>query len=145
MNTPSLMSDPIRSDRSIALVHPEAQLAPIHERDIAAVAVAALTGTAKAPPDGLLTGGELLSQRRQVGLIGEAAGVDIRVDALSEDEARGRFATWADSTEEIDAVIEFLDVATREPGPVTTTARDVLGRDPLPFTSWAREHAAEFR
>ena len=138
-------ADSIRTDRSIALVHPEAQLAPIHERDIAAVAVAALTGTAKAPPDGLLTGGELLSQRRQVALIGEAAGVDIRVDALTEDEARARFATWADSTEEIDAVIEFLDVATREPGPVTTTARDVLGRDPLPFTSWAREHAAEFR
>lgn len=138
-------ADTVRANRTIALVHPEAQLAPIHERDIAAVAVAALTGSATAPADGLLTGGELLSQRRQVALIGEAASVDIQVDELTEDEARARFATWADSTEEIDAVIEFLAVATREPGPLTTTARDVLGRDPLPFTAWAREHATEFR
>lgn len=138
-------ADSIRDDGSIALVHPDAQLAPIHERDIAAVAVAALMETAKVPADGLLTGGELLSQRRQVALIAEAAGLDIRVDALTEDEARTRFAAWADSTDEIDAVIEFLAVATRDPGPMTTTASDVLGRDPLPFAAWAREHAATFR
>ena len=138
-------ADSIRDDHGIALVYPEAQLAPIHEQDVAAVAVAALTGTAEAPADALLTGGELLTQRRQVELIGEAAGLDIRVDALTADEARTRFAAWADSPEEIEAVIEFLEVATREPGPMTTTARDVLGRDPLPFTTWAREHAAAFR
>lgn len=138
-------SDSIRAEGRIAIAHPEAELAPIHERDIAAVAVAALTGTAEAPADGLLTGGELLSQRRQVALIGEATGLDIRVDALTEDEARTRFAEWADSPEQVDAVLEFLTVATPEPGPVTTTARDVLGRDPRPFSDWAREHATAFR
>lgn len=138
-------SESVRDDHSVALVHPEARLAPIHERDVAAVAVAALTGTAAAPADGLLTGGELLTQRRQVALIAEAAGRDIRVDALTADEARVRFAAWAGSPEEIDAVIEFFEVATREPGPMATTVRDVLGRDPLPFAAWAREHAAAFR
>lgn len=42
-----------------------------------------------------------------------------------------------------DAVIEFLDVATRQPGP--TTASDVPGRDPLAFTAWAHGHPAAFR
>jgi uncharacterized protein YbjT (DUF2867 family) len=138
-------ADSIRDDRRIALAHPDAVLAPVHERDIAAVAVAALTGTARGHTDGLLTGGELLSQREQVAIIGRAAGVDIRVDELTEAEAHVRFATWADSPEEIDAVLEFLARATREPGPATTTARDVLGREPLPFTEWAREHAGSFR
>jgi hypothetical protein len=87
----------------------------------------------------------LLSQREQVAAVGEAAGVDIRVDELTEAQARVRFATWADSPEEIDAVLEFLAVAIREPGPATTTARDVLGREPLSFTEWAREHAVSFR
>ena len=138
-------ADAIRTSRSVELVHPEAMLAPIHERDIAAVAVAALTETAAAAPDGLLTGGELLSQRRQVEVIGEAVGVSIRVDVLTEDEARTRFARWAASPEEVDAVLEFLADAGAGGSPATTTARDVLGRDPIPFAEWAREHASEFR
>lgn len=41
-----------------------------------------------------------------------------------------------------DAVVDIL--ATTEGGAITATARQVLGRDPLPFTQWAREHAADF-
>lgn len=66
----------LRADNLVRLVCADALAAPIHERDIAAVAVAALRGA-----DGTsatLTGPELMTQRRQVELIAQAAGRPIR-------------------------------------------------------------------
>ena len=46
------------------------------------------------------------------------------------------------------AGVEVVQADLREPATLTamtTTARDVIGRDPIPFAAWAAEHAAEFR
>jgi uncharacterized protein YbjT (DUF2867 family) len=135
----------IRENRAVDLVHPESVTAPIHERDIAAVAVAALTRTAHADPSALLTGPEPVSRRRQVELIGQAIQASITVREITEDEARAQFGR-AEHAETVEAILAFLRVGL-EPGgsPTTTTAREVLGRDPLPFAAWAGEHAGLFR
>ncbi len=133
----------IRAEGVVKLVHPDAVMAPIHERDIAAVAVAALTGMAGPQASALLTGGELLSQQRQVELIGEAIGTDIRIDELSEERARAEFGRFEESPI-VDAIIELIAAATQGGSPATTTAQDVLGRPPVPFAQWARDHVAEF-
>jgi uncharacterized protein YbjT (DUF2867 family) len=127
----------------VRLVHPEAETAPIHERDIAAVAVAALTGSALGGPGVLLTGGELLTQRRQVELIGGVTGRPVRVEELSERQARVEFGAHGDP-EVVDAILEFIADAARGGSPATTGVRDVLGREPVGFAEWAVEHAAEF-
>lgn len=129
----------IRARHAVDLVHPESVTAPVHERDIAAVAVAALLGTARSDPSALLTGPDLLTQREQTRLIGDALGRRVEVREIDESEARARFG------DDADAVLAFLRRAVVEPGPVTTTAHDVLGRDPHDFATWVADHLAEFR
>jgi uncharacterized protein YbjT (DUF2867 family) len=134
----------IRAEEVVSLVRPESATAPIHERDIAAVAVAALIGTAAEKVSAMLTGAELLSQLRQVELIGEAIGRTIRVEELSVEEARAEFARFA-SPEIVDAILAFIVGAADGGSPVTTTAQEVLGRAPASFAQWAADHAADFR
>ncbi len=57
----------------------EAPTAPIHERDIAAVAVRTLLEAGHAGRDYVLTGPESLTQREQVSIIGEVIGRPLRV------------------------------------------------------------------
>jgi len=136
-------AETIRADGTVELVHPESRAAPIHERDIAAVAVAALTGAGGRAVSDLLTGPELLTQRQQVDLVSAAIGRPLRMVELTPDEARHRFGTDADAAT-VEAVLAFVAAGTVDGrSPATSTARDVLGRDPLPFAEWAREHAAD--
>ncbi|HEV7963289.1 MAG TPA: NAD(P)H-binding protein [Actinoplanes sp.] len=137
-------ADSIRAEGVVRLVHPDAVLAPIHERDIAAVAVAALLGEAGDDVGAMLTGPELLSQRRQVELVGAAIDRDIQIEELSESEAREHFGQF-EKPEIVDAILEFITAAASGGSPATDTAQRVLGRPATPFAQWAREHASDFR
>ncbi|MEU1092650.1 NAD(P)H-binding protein, partial [Streptomyces sp. NPDC005877] len=110
-------SSSIHTEGVVRLLHPDAVTAPIHERDVAATAVAALTGVPATGLSDLLTGGELLSQRRQVELIGEAAGRRIRVEELSEARARREFARFG--SPEAASIVQFLTAAARGGSPAT--------------------------
>jgi uncharacterized protein YbjT (DUF2867 family) len=127
----------IRQERTVHLVHPDATTAPIHERDVAAVAVAAITG--KKQVSNILTGNELLSQRQQIELIG----TDIRIIELSEAQARKHFAHFEDP-QIVDAMLEFIRAARNGGSPTTNTVKQILGRHPLPFKHWVNDHAPEF-
>jgi uncharacterized protein YbjT (DUF2867 family) len=127
----------IRDEGVVRLVHPEAKTAPIHERDVAAVAVAALLGHDAA--DGMLTGPRLLSQREQVGLIAAAAGVPVRIEELPETEARRQFGQF-EKPEVVDAILFFIADAARGGSPATDTVERVLGRPGIGFERWAAEH-----
>ncbi|MDT7799925.1 MAG: hypothetical protein QOI78_3358 [Actinomycetota bacterium] len=129
--------DSIRDEGTVRLVHPEAKTAPIHERDVAAVAVAALLG--RDDVDGMLTGPRLLSQREQVELIGAAAGRPVRIEELAETEARGQFAQF-EKPEVVDAILAFIADAARGGSPATGTVERVLGRPGIEFEQWADEH-----
>ncbi|WP_406345929.1 NAD(P)H-binding protein [Streptomyces sp. NBC_00648] len=133
----------IRAEGVVRMLHPEAAMAPIHERDVAAAAVTALTGRPQDGVSDLLTGGELMSQRRQVELIGEAAGRSIRIEELTEARARQEFERFG-SPAAAASVVQFIVAATRGGSPATGTARRILGRPPLPFARWAADHAATF-
>jgi uncharacterized protein YbjT (DUF2867 family) len=132
----------IRSDNMIRLVHPEAVTAPVHERDVAAVAVAALRGAAHPDLGGMLTGPELLTQREQVDRIAAARHRDIRIVEITEDEARDRYARAGDPGT-VEAVLQFIAAAAQGRSPRTDTVDRVLGRPPVSFGAWARDHAAE--
>lgn len=133
----------IRAEGVVRLLHPEAATAPIHEHDVAAAVVTALTGRPEAGVSDLLTGGELMSQRRQVELIGEAAQRRVRVEELTEAQARREFERFG-SPAAAASVVQFIVAATRGGSPATGTARRVLGRPPLPFARWAADHTAAF-
>src|SRR5262249_48360978 len=65
-----------------------APTAPIHERDIAAVAVRALCEDRHAGAEYVLTGPQSLSQFEQVQTIGSVIGRSLRIEEISPDEAR---------------------------------------------------------
>jgi uncharacterized protein YbjT (DUF2867 family) len=132
---------PIRSAGAVALYQPEALTAPIHERDIAAVAVAALVGNNEAT--GMLTGPTRMSQRDQIAAIAAATGKDIAVRALTREGALKQFSRFM-PVEEAEAVVQFLDDATAGNSPATDTVEQILGRPAVPFDTWAADHAPDF-
>jgi uncharacterized protein YbjT (DUF2867 family) len=131
----------IRTDGAVSLYQPDAVTAPIHERDVAAVAVAALTGNDDTT--GLLTGPAPISQRDQVAAIGAATARDIAVTALTREDALTRYSHFMPA-QEAEAVLRFLDDAAAGNSPATSTVARILRRPALPFATWATDHAADF-
>ncbi|MFI5558631.1 hypothetical protein ACIA2T_05070 [Amycolatopsis japonica] len=116
----------------------------IHEKDIAAVAVEALTGDGHAGAKYALTGTRPLTQAEQVRVIGEAAGRPARWEELPLDEARAALLTRMPDFVVDTMLTGFRELVTK-PGEVTSTVQDVTGRPGLDFEVWAADHAASFR
>ena len=128
---------------TVRLYQPDARTAPIHETDIAAVAVAALSGDG-GPVEAMLTGPAGLSQREQVELIGRLIGRTVAVQEESRSEALARFGRFM-SAAEAEAVLMFLDDAAAGNSPTTDAVPAVLGRPARSFESWLRDHVDDFR
>ncbi len=132
----------IRASNSVSLAWPDSVTAPIHEKDIAAVCVAALQGVKGV--DALLTGSEALTQHQQVAKVGEAIGRKLSVNELTEAQAREHFEKFT-PPEIAEAIVEFIAKG-REPGgsPQTDTIERVLARKAISFSEWASDHRADF-
>ncbi|MGH6655876.1 MAG: SDR family oxidoreductase [Actinocrinis sp.] len=119
----------------------EAQCSPIHEADMAAVAVAALTSDAHEGAVYSMTGPESLTHREQIWLIGDAAGRSLRFEEITPDEARAVMGPFTP------ADVLFADWATHvgTPAPISDTVEKVAARPGLGFARWAADHAAEFK
>jgi len=125
----------------VSLYQPDALTAPIHERDIAAVAVAALAGNDDTT--GLLTGPTRLTQRDQVAAIAVATGRDIAVNDLTRADALAQFSRLMPAGE-AEAVLQFLDDAALGNSPATDTVEHILGRTAISFDVWAADHTVDF-
>ena len=92
----------IRRGDVVRWFYAAAATAPIHERDVAAVAVRALADEGHSGREYVLTGPESLSHAAQVRAIGDAIGRALRFDELSPDEFRRETAgTWPASVTEM--------------------------------------------
>ncbi|WP_433477441.1 NmrA family NAD(P)-binding protein [Spirillospora sp. CA-142024] len=117
----------------------------IHERDIADVAVHALTTPGHDGNAYVITGPESITHREQVRVIGEVIGREVRWEDLPAEIAREELtAAWGDAgfvQARLDAWKRFAD----EPERVTGTVERLLGRPARTFRQWAEDHAADFR
>ncbi|EMD26983.1 SDR family oxidoreductase [Amycolatopsis azurea] len=134
----------IRADGVVRGAYGEASMPLIHEKDMAAVAVEALTGDGHAGAKYALTGTRAMTQIEQVRIIGEAAGRPARWEEIPHEEARAALLTKMPDFV-VDTMLTGMRDLVAEPGPVTSTVQDVTGRPGLDFEVWAAEHAAEFR
>ena len=142
-------AESIKSGDAVSLVYPDAVTAPVHERDVAAVAVAALRADLEDAAGvsltaAMLTGPDLISQRRQVELIGQAIGRTLRIEELSPDQAREHYGRFTDP-ETVEAILQFQAAAADGGSPRTQTVQHVLGRPGLSFEQWTRHHTHDFR
>jgi len=101
-NTVAWWAPQIRAGDEVRWPYGAVETAPIDERDIATVAVRALSEASLAGGDFVLTGPEALSHARQVAIIGELLGRRLAFHELSPDDFRRETdATWPPSAVEM--------------------------------------------
>ena len=124
--------------------HSTAPTAPIHERDIAAVAVRALLDIEHAGGDYTITGPESLTQSQQLEVIGRAIGRPLRMEEISPEAAHQELLPVIPAPG-IRMLLRAWCAAIGQPALVTSTFQDVTGTPPRTFRGWASDHASEFR
>ncbi|MFD4370576.1 NAD(P)H-binding protein [Streptomyces sp. NPDC058486] len=117
----------------------------IHEADIAAVAVKALTTDTLLNARPVLTGPELITQEQQVALIGEAIGRPVRFEETSLAEAAEQMKAAGYPAELVDAVLPAQAKLLDDPEPVNDEVLRITGTPARSFHQWALDHAADFR
>ncbi|RZT20702.1 uncharacterized protein YbjT (DUF2867 family) [Kribbella sp. VKM Ac-2569] len=134
-----------RTGDVVRVASPEAGRSLIHERDIAAVAVLALLNDQHIGQVYNLTGPEVLTQAEQIRTIARAIGKEMRVEALTDAEARQAMLDLGADPILAESSVAYWASLVDNPEPVTTTVTELTGRPALTFAEWADEHADEFR
>ncbi len=122
----------------------DAATAPVHESDIAAVAVRALCNEGHDGREHVLTGPASLTQREQVQIIGEATARPLRFEELSRESARKQMLGMMFPPPAADMLLDAYAAAIGLPALVTSTVADVTGVPARSFLDWAKDHAADF-
>ncbi len=140
-----MWADQIRPGDVVRWPFGAAARALIDERDIAAVAVRALTQDGHAGARYLLSGPAVLTQAEQLAAIGQALGRDLTWAELPRPQAlRELTAAWGDPGFAASALDTWERFVT-EPEVVTTTVRDITSVPARPFADWAAANASAFR
>ncbi len=133
----------IRAGAVVRWPYLSAPTAPIHERDIAAVAVRALSEDSHRGAEYVLTGPESLSQLEQMSTIGCAIGRSLRFEEISPDEARREWVTLMPASV-VNMLLDAWAAAIGQSAHVTSTVAQITGVPAKTFRDWATDHAAEF-
>ena len=143
-NTVAWWAPQIRAGDVVRWPYGAVETAPIDERDIAAVAVRALSEASLAGADYVLTGPGALSHARQVEVIGEVLGRRLAFHELSPDDFRRETAaTWPPSA--VEMLLAAWGAAVGHPAYVTTTVADLTGSPARSLHEWVAAHADSFR
>ena len=112
--------------------------------DLAAVAATALLSDGHEGRSYVLSGPEALLPADRVRILGAALGRDLRLEALSDDEARAQMTAQM-PVEYVDAFFDFYVDGSLDESQVQPAVRKILGREPRTFEQWAAAHAGAFR
>lgn len=135
-----LLAD-IRSTGGIHIPAADAKMSFVDVRDIAAVAAAALTGQRHTGKAYTITGGEALDHYEIARAISDATGKTVQYLPISEDTARQALSAAGFSAERVERLIGFYRLV-REGfcAPVSRDVETVLGRPPITFSQFAKDH-----
>jgi uncharacterized protein YbjT (DUF2867 family) len=139
-----MWADQVRAGDIVRWPFGGAARAPIDERDIAAVAVRALTEDGHAGARYVLSGPEVLTQAEQLTAIGRAIGRELRWEELPRQAAQEALAAaWGDpafAQSALDTWEWFVD----HPEVMTQSVEDLTGVPARSFAQWAADSAASF-
>ncbi|WP_369144846.1 NAD(P)H-binding protein [Streptomyces sp. R44] len=127
-----------------ALPYPHAHSDPIHERDVAEAAFAALTEPRLRGSSYLLTGPESLDFTEQLAILAEVTGRPARYTTVTPKEWKKSVAPFIPERF-ADALLSYWSSHDGRPTPLTNTIEDLTGHPARTFTTWAEDHAEEFR
>lgn len=134
----------IRTEGVVRTPYPDSYSAPIHEKDVAALAVTALTQPGHAGQAYTAYGPESLTVRQQVGYIGQAIDREVTLEVISVDEARVELAKTMPSFA-IEAVLGLWAAGNGRPAQTSTIVEEITGSPARTFARWAQDHADDFR
>jgi uncharacterized protein YbjT (DUF2867 family) len=138
-------ADQIRAEGVVRWPYGGAARSLVHERDIAAVAVRALTEAGHYGAKYVLTGPEAVTQADQVRIIGEMTGQPVRWEELSPTVARHQLTAALGDAGFADRALGYWATLVTEPELVTRTVQEVTGSPARTFREWATDHAGDFR
>jgi uncharacterized protein YbjT (DUF2867 family) len=141
INTLSWWAPQIRAGNVVRWPYAAALTAPVHERDVAAVAARALLEPGHDGAEYVLTGPESLSQLEQVRTIGEVIGRPLHYEELSPDETYRELRAPAPV---VKMLLDAWAAARGQPAFVTTTVEAITGMPARTFRDWVTDHAREF-
>ena len=139
-------ADMIKSQGAVYAPGGDGRLAVVDPRDIAAVAVAALTEPGHEGRAYDVTGPEALSAAEQVKTISDEIGKPVTHIDIPEPAARESMISAGMPAEIADALTEFMtDVRAGRSATVSDAVMKVTGQPARTFAAWVREHATAFR
>jgi uncharacterized protein YbjT (DUF2867 family) len=144
LNCVGWWSPQIKAGDVVRWPYAHAETAPIHEHDIAAVAVRALTEDGHDGRNYVLTGPSSVTQQEQVRIIGDAIGRPLRLEELSHEQGRAHMLTMMPAPI-ADMLLGAYAAAVGVPPWITTAVADVTGIPARGFERWATDHAGDFR
>jgi (4-alkanoyl-5-oxo-2,5-dihydrofuran-3-yl)methyl phosphate reductase len=135
----------IRAQRKVFSNYGDGKLPPVHPRDIAAVAVRALTSDGHEGKVYPMTGPEALKMSEQVRILADAIGQPLEYVPITDEAARTGMEHAGMPPFLIDALLPFAAfIRSGKAAHVFYTVEEVTGRPPLTFNDWAKENAAAF-
>lgn len=147
----------IRADGVVYEPFPEAAWWPVHEHDVADVAVAALLHDGHEGQAYDLSGPEFITRGEQVRAIATAIGRDVRLEVVTPERAREYYRRQGGfAAANADFLLGFTDYRGNRRDPTSLsypsirmagprpTAERVTGRPARTFAQWAHDHAWEF-
>lgn len=135
-----------QADGNLYLPVGNAKSAYIDTRDIAAVAVKALTEPGHEGKEYTLTGAEDLSFSEMAAIMSEASGRQIRYVDVPPEVARQAMLSEHVPEWLVDILLEIHAwTKASQGGEITTTVQDVLGRPPRTFREFARDYASQWK
>lgn len=134
-------SYPLKAGDTIDQVFPEAQIAPVHEDDIADVAVVALTEKSLDGQTVPLTGPESLTFRQQLEIVGEVLGRKLVINALSREEGEAQMSNFVPPPV-LASLLAQWEAAVGVVADTSATAERITGKPARTFRQWVEEHGA---
>lgn len=138
-------AESIRTSGTVTEAYANRRSAIVHEADIAAIGVAALTQEGHGGKTYVITGPETLTPIQMLDTIGKAIDRDLTYVELSEEEA---IANWKAAGFDDDSIQFFRWIYGNTPEigyTVVPTVQEVTGRPARSIAQWAAENANLFR
>jgi uncharacterized protein YbjT (DUF2867 family) len=141
-----LGQDSIKSQGAFYDSSGDAKASHVDVRDIAAVAVAALTGSGHEGKIYDITGSQALSNFEIADVLSSVTGRKVTYVPVSDDDARSGMRAAGMPEWLVEALLELIEI--KREGYFQTISSDVepvIGRKPITFEQFARDHVEAFR
>ncbi|WP_329409322.1 NAD(P)H-binding protein [Streptomyces sp. NBC_00704] len=134
---------PIRSGSPITLPFPGAHTDPVHEKDVAEAARAALTDPRFRGGRFTLTGPESLTFAEQIDRLSAVTGLAIAYEHVTPEQWKKETAEHVPAAY-ADALLAWWRSTDGRPVALTRDVEELTGHPARPFTVWAADHIADF-